>query len=383
MNSDNISKPIKIALLSPDQKPDSTTFIQAHKKNLKGDISYYYKDWTPTVLEGVGPLFTFWEAIVNLFKNKIGGNRLDYKQQALKKSLAAGNYDVVLAEYGITGANVFPICQNLKIPLVVVFLGMDAYYKPVLEKYELKYKGMFEFAACFIVMSKHMKQKLIKLGCAENKIIISPCAPANMFFGIKNVPDGRNFIAVGRFVEKKSPQTTIKAFNEVLRKYPDARLTMVGNGELWEECKKLIAELKIENAVELPGPLKHEQLMALYAKSIAFVQHSATAGHGDSEGTPVAVLEASAAGLPIVSTFHAGIPDVVIDGETGFLVEENDMIGMAKAMIKIIENKETAIQMGKAGRIYVKENFSMEKHIRIINEVLFNATQSEIRVSGL
>ena len=383
MKPENISKSIKIALLSPDQKPNTTTFIQAHKKNLNGYVSYYYKDWTPTFLEGEGRLFTFAEAFVSLFKNKIAGNPLNYKQQALKKSLAIGNYDVILAEYGNTGANALPICESLKIPLVVVFLGMDAYYKPVLEKYERKYKEMFRYAACFIVMSKHMKQKLIELGCAENKIIISPCAPADMFFGINNTPDGKNFIAVGRFVEKKSPQTTIKAFNEVLKKYPDARLTMVGNGELWEESKKLVAELKIENAVELPGPLKHEQLMALYGKSIAFVQHSVTAGHGDSEGTPVAVLEASASGLPVVSTFHAGIPDVIIDGETGFLVNENDMNGMATAMIKIIENKEKAIQMGKAGRIYVKENFSMEKHIRILNEVLYKATQSEVTIYGL
>ncbi len=334
-------------------------------------------------MEGKGRLFTFTEAIVNLFKNKIAGNRLDYKQQALKKSLAAGNYDVALAEYGITGANAFPICQSLKIPLVIIFLGMDAYYKPTLEKYESKYKEMFRYAAFFIVMSKHMKQKLIELGCSENKIIISPCAPADMFFRINNVPEGKHFIAVGRFVDKKSPQTTIRAFNEVLKKFSEARLTIVGNGELWEECKKLVVELKIENAVELPGPLKHEQLMSLYAKSIAFVQHSVIAGNGDSEGTPVAVLEASASGLPVVSTFHAGIPDVIKDGETGFLVQENDMNGMALAMIKIIENPEKAIKMGKAGRIYVKENFSMEKHIGLLNEVLYRAKQSEVTDYGL
>ena len=110
MKTENISKLLKIALLSPDQKPDITTFIQAHKKNLNGDISYYYKDWTPTVLEGKGRLFTFTGALVNLFKNKIAGNPLDYKQQALKKSLAVGNYDVALAEYGrVVSQRSFPV----------------------------------------------------------------------------------------------------------------------------------------------------------------------------------------------------------------------------------------------------------------------------------
>lgn len=108
--------------------------------------------------------------------------------------------------------------------------------------------------------------------------------------------------------------------------------------------------------------------------SIAFVQHSIQAIDGDSEGTPTAIIEASAASLPVISTKHAGIPEVVIDGETGLLVEEHDVAGMAEAMSTLLENKTLARKMGAAGKTRVKKYYSMGKHIerltKIIEEVI-------------
>jgi glycosyltransferase involved in cell wall biosynthesis len=104
--------------------------------------------------------------------------------------------------------------------------------------------------------------------------------------------------------------------------------------------------------------------------SIAFVQHSIIANDGDSEGTPVSVLEAQASSLPVIATIHGGIPDVVINGKTGILVKEMDIEGMAAAMIELINNKELAKQMGNLGRQRIKDNFSMETHLNKLNQCI-------------
>ena len=105
-----------------------------------------------------------------------------------------------------------------------------------------------------------------------------------------------------------------------------------------------------------------EQL-ALMESARAFVQHSVEAPSGDAEGTPVAVLEAGASGLPVVATRHAGIPDVVIEGKTGLLVEEHDVAGMADAMLRLIDDPPLAANLGAAARDHVRAHFSMERSI--------------------
>ena len=122
----------------------------------------------------------------------------------------------------------------------------------------------------------------------------------------------------------------------------------------------------MENSINLVGKITREQHKELLAQSMLFVQHSKLADNGDSEGTPVAILEASAAGLPIVSTLHAGIPKVVIQQETGFLVEEDNVDLMADRIIQVLINMKLAKELGKKGREYVKNNFTLEKHIEII-----------------
>jgi glycosyltransferase involved in cell wall biosynthesis len=90
------------------------------------------------------------------------------------------------------------------------------------------------------------------------------------------------------------------------------------------------------------------------------------------EGTPVAVLEASAAGLPVISTRHAGIPDAVIHGETGFLCAEHDVQQMAEYMMEVIENKALAKNVGQKGRALVRQEFTLEKHLKILSEAIKN-----------
>jgi colanic acid/amylovoran biosynthesis glycosyltransferase len=301
----------------------------------------------------------------------IFGRNNFFGNYGVRKYLLDNKIEVVLANYGMPGAHMTTVCKSLNIPLLVIFHGHDATDKKLLHEYRNKYKEMFAYATYIIAVSEEMKKRLITAGANPEKIKLIP-------YGVdveKFKPSGNNtnkntFLAVGRFTEKKGPLYTIRAFYKALRKFPDAKLVMVGgkNG-MFEECEKLVLELGIANAVNFPGIMDSKEIAILMANSLAFVQHSITAPNGDMEGTPLGILEASASGLPVVSTLHGGIKEAVIHGTTGFLVAEKDENAMADFMIQLLENPEMAKEMGINGRNHIVENHYQEQQIKKIYEL--------------
>ena len=278
---------------------------------------------------------------------------------------------MVLAEYGETGVGVMGICKRLKIPLVVHFHGYDAYQNQVLDRHRETYKKMFAFSSAIIVVSKHMYDQLVKLGAPREKVFYNPCGiDLTKFKQACLASSPLHVLAVGRFVEKKAPYLTILAFKKVLDALPKAKLIMAGEGELYDVCHQIAKSLRIEHAVELRGAVTHEEVASLMQQSRIFVQHSLVPGSGDSEGTPVGILEAGASGLPIVSTKHAGIIDAVRDGETGFLVNEGDIDAMSDYMHRLLSNPELAVEMGRRGREHMRNNFNITTSIKNLRDIL-------------
>jgi colanic acid/amylovoran biosynthesis glycosyltransferase len=171
-------------------------------------------------------------------------------------------------------------------------------------------------------------------------------------------------------VEKKGPQQTLMAFARVLKQFPDARLRMIGDGELLGPCRDLAASLAIDHAVVFLGSQPHEVVRQEMQQARAFVQHSIIAADGDSEGTPVSILEAGAAGLPVVSTRHAGIPDVVVEGKTGLLVEEGRIDEMAQHMLALARNPGFADELGRSAAAHIRRTYTMSQSIRRLARVL-------------
>lgn len=286
----------------------------------------------------------------------------------------------ILAEYGMNGADICQTAAELGIPLVVHFHGHDAHRVPDLEPYRLKYGEMFAYASSLISVSHHMTKALLERGAPADKIIYNPYGAREYFFEIQ--PDYRpTLIAVGRFAEIKAPYLTVAAFREALRSVPDASLVMVGDGHLLECCRSLAMAWGISDRVIFPGALTHEQFLPLMAQSCAFVQHSVTPTYGDAEGTPNSVLEAQAAGLPVVSTRHAGICDAVVHGNTGFLVDERDIDGMAAYMVKLLSDQQLARSMGSAAREHIRKNYNISTHISILQQSIDNAVAAKRRSS--
>ena len=241
--------------------------------------------------------------------------------------------EVTLAEFGPVGAGLVRPCQIAKVPLVVHFHGYDAYDRRTLEKYQKDYQEMFLSAAAFVVVSKAMCEQVVRLGAPREKVHLNSCGVDVLRFDSTDAGSNPpHFLAMGRFVEKKAHFLTILAFERALRQCHDIRLSLAGDGPLLDCCKQLVRALRLEEVVEFLGVVSHDRVPTMMRSFRGFVQHSVTAPSGDSEGNPVAVMEAGASGLPVVSTKHAGIPDTVAHGETGLLSEEMDIDSMANHM---------------------------------------------------
>ena len=142
-------------------------------------------------------------------------------------------------------------------------------------------------------------------------------------------------------------------------------------------CKNLVKYLKIEDKVEFTGVMTQGQFVNELKDCLAYVQHSIRDELGDMEGTPVSILEASAAGVPVISTFHAGIPEVIHHKKTGLLVNEHDVEGMAKNMLVLLRDKAMAKKLGETGKKLISEEFSMEKHIACFDKLFAELTDKQ------
>lgn len=337
------------------------TFTRAHRDLIP--FKYVLTEGTPPRMVNGIPMLPMdkW----NVLKRKINSvfGREIRPNDPLEYFLSKTKVDLVVAEFGMGGAAVASICKKNKVPLMVNFYGIDAFGKNILTKYRSEYRLMFEYGSLFSVQSESIKQQLIKLGCDKGKITVNSCPPADEFLKSNTALDKFNLISVGRFVEKKAPMQVIRCFSLVKRSIPEARLIMVGDGPLSEPSEKLAHELGINDSVDFMGRRTSSEQLQLMKEASVFVQHSVVATDGDSEGLPVAIMEASAMGIPVVSTFHSGIPEAVDHEITGFLVREGDYEEMAKYCIKLLREKDLRKQMGEAGKRKMRENFTMEIHI--------------------
>lgn len=269
---------------------------------------------------------------------------------------------VLLAQFGPTGVLMRRACARANVPLFVYFRGNDATGLARRPSIRRQYRRLFPAVAGVIATSAFLAERLAAMGCPREKLHVCPSGVDVSRFTITAREPGR-ILSVGRLVEKKGPEQTLRAFAKLRTRMPHSHLDLVGDGPLRKRCLQLIDELGLADNVTFHGRLAPEAVATLLARASVYAQHSVEAANGDCEGTPVGVLEAMASGLPVAATRHSGIGEVVLDGETGFLCEEHDVEGMAEAMEKLLADPARAEAMGLAGRRRVEENFT-HAHVR-------------------
>jgi colanic acid/amylovoran biosynthesis glycosyltransferase len=279
--------------------------------------------------------------------------------------------EVALAEFAPVGVSLVRPCRIAKVPLTVHFHGYDAYQRRTLDKYRQGYQEMFLSAAAFVVVSKAMYEQVVRLGAPREKVHLNSCGVDVLRFNSTDAGSNPpHFLAMGRFVEKKAHFLTILAFERARRQCREIRLSLAGDGPLLDCCKQLVRTLRLEEVVQFLGVVSHDSVPTIMQGFRGFVQHSVTAPSGDSEGNPVAIMEAGASGLPVVSTKHAGITDTVAHGETGLLSEELDIDSMADHMMLLARDPSLASKLGENARVRIRTFFSMDRSIQGLYGIL-------------
>ena len=223
-----------------------------------------------------------------------------------------------------------------------------------------------------VTVSQHARERLAGIGLDPDRVSVIPCGvDVAATVDVRPRRETVHLAAVGRMVEKKAPLLTIEAFRRAGMEVEGLRMTMIGDGPLLAEARAAVRAGGLTDRVRLLGARPHHDVLALYADADVFVQHSVVSPrNGDEEGLPVGILEAMAAGLPVVSTRHAGIPEAVLEGVTGTLVQEGDVDGMAAALVTLARDRRRRLEMGEAGHAHVVERFSWERERRDLRALL-------------
>jgi colanic acid/amylovoran biosynthesis glycosyltransferase len=299
--------------------------------------------------------------------------------------LAPGRHDVLHAHFGPSARRFLFARAQARAPLVVTFHGYDYSAQP-----QAHGAGMYEalFAAADVVTfnCEHARASLERLGCPVRKLLglRMPVATDALRFRARRLRPGEpvRVLTVGRLVEKKGHPVALRAIAEVAGDTP-VRYDVVGDGPLAGRLAALVRELGLEGVVRLHGARDSETVRALLDRAHLFVLASAEAADGDREGTPVALMEAQACGIPVVSTVHAGIPEVVVDGDTGVLVPENDHLALARAIRGLIRQPASWAALGERGRAHVERTFGVAPCLEELLGVYTRATAAHDGTRGL
>lgn len=290
----------------------------------------------------------------------------DLERRGIEERLEVIRPDVIHAHFGPAGVVVAPVAWRSRIPLVVTFYGYDASRLLTQPRWLDAYGELWRSASVIVVLSEDMKQRLQGAGCPSEKIAIVHLGKDLGEYGF--VPPThrvRDFISVGRLVEKKGHLDLVKAFHRLLALDPAVRLEIVGDGPLGDALEGYVESNGLGGSVTLTGALPHHEVIERLAASDAFVLCSRTASCGDREGTPTVLMEAQALGLPCVTTRHAGIPEVIPESNHWLLAEEGDVDGIAHCMMNLracaVSDLET---VAVRGRRQIESQFNISSEVR-------------------
>jgi colanic acid/amylovoran biosynthesis glycosyltransferase len=276
---------------------------------------------------------------------------------------------LIHSHFGNWGWEDLPLKRALGLPQVSSFYGADVWKLGMREEWRARYREYFATGDRFLVEGNAMRRRVIELGCPPEKVLVHHLGVdlARIAFQPRRPgPDGVvRFLAAGRMVGTKGHDLAVRAFAKVHRRNPRTRLGLIlipperRAEQALEPVRAAIAEERIADAVALHGYMPYPEYLAALASYHVFLQPSRHLPDGDAEGgAPVAMIEMSAAGLPVVGSIHCDIPEVILDGVSGLLFPEGDVEAMAEAMLRLASEPERWPDMGAAGRAHVEREYN-------------------------
>jgi glycosyltransferase involved in cell wall biosynthesis len=269
---------------------------------------------------------------------------------------------LVHAHFGYDGFLAVPVARNLGVPLAVTFHGYDATIRhsrsPLHMGWYLLRRRVFERATRIIAVSNFIRDELLLSGCPPEKIAVRYIGvDMDRFTPGAPFPRERLIVFVGRLVEKKGCGDLIDAMHRVVGTAPGAQLAIIGDGPLRPELERRAAPLG--TAVRFLGHLPHRDVATWIRRASILCAPSQRTPTGEAEGLPTTIVEALACATPVVATRHAGIPEAVEDGVSGFLVPERTVTALADALVTLLREPDLAAAMSGQARARAVSTFSL------------------------
>ncbi|EFH3410156.1 colanic acid biosynthesis glycosyltransferase WcaL [Escherichia coli] len=286
--------------------------------------------------------------------------------------------DVFIAHFGPAGVTAAKLRELgvIRGKIATIFHGIDISSREVLNHYTPEYQQLFRRGDLMLPISDLWAGRLQKMGCPREKIAVSRMGVDMTRFSprpVKAPATPLEIISVARLTEKKGLHVAIEACRQLKEQGVAFRYRILGIGPWERRLRTLIEQYQLEDVVEMPGFKPSHEVKAMLDDADVFLLPSVTGADGDMEGIPVALMEAMAVGIPVVSTLHSGIPELVEADKSGWLVPENDARALAQrlAAFSQLDTDELA-PVVKRAREKVEHDFNQQ----VINRELASLLQA-------
>ena len=269
--------------------------------------------------------------------------------------------------FGHTGVHLLPFIKAWGKPCVVSFHGADITLREHQHGYEDQLRKMLQTVPLVLARSESLRAKLIELGCPGDRVALNRAGvPLQHFPYVTRVaPENGQWqlVQACRLIPKKGLVTALHAFALFKERFPQAIYVIAGEGPMRDELKEWVARLELERHVRFTGFLSQAKLYQLYLSSHVFLHPSEMMADLNQEGIPNSMLEAMSTGLPVVATWHGGIPEAVEHGRTGLLVAEKNPQALCAALLEVVDHRDRWMQMGRDASENITANFEQRAQI--------------------
>jgi len=304
--------------------------------------------------------------------------------RAFHSRFQSQRYELIHAHFGTSGMYALPYASRYRLPLVVTFHGVDvtvlsswARWLPHRWPYAWLAPRLLQRMTLGLCVSQEIRDRLHVLGAPADRLVIHRLGiDLDQFTTGPRDRSRVEVVMVGRLVEKKGFEYGLQAFARIAKVIPNTFLTIIGDGPRRTALEQLTRSLGIGDRVAFTGVLPGREVSERLKRSDVMLAPSITGRDGNREGSPMTVKEASASEVVPVSTFHAGIPEIVDDGVTGFLVSERDVDSLADRLARLVRDSDLRARMGHAARAKMEREFDNRRQVDEL-ETLYDRVVAE------
>ena len=291
--------------------------------------------------------------------------------------------DIIHGHFALDTYRIIGLKRRYSLPIILSFYGYDVTRLPYHWKWRTRYRKLSRICDQFVVATEEMKSNVLELGFPSDKI-------TTVKFGIKvgDIPyrkrtsAGPHIMLIGRMVEKKGMKYAIEAIHLLKQQNIEVSLSIYGNGPLRGKLETLVQEKGLQNNITFQGSKQNDEIIKSLLNHDILLIPSVEAVDGDREGLPNTAIEGLSTGIPTITTDHAGLPELIKDGETGLLVPERDSTALANAIKKLMAREQLVAKLSENGRKKVESEHDIHKQTMKLENMYQEVLKISSNASG-